>query len=45
MPGALYGDYDLWNAHCRAKKRQRLDSVKDIIADKVDDFFTGLMSM
>jgi hypothetical protein len=45
QPGALYGDYDRWDAHCRAKKRQRLDSVQGMIADKVDEFFTDLMSM
>ena len=40
--GAVYGDYDRWDAHCRAKKRQRLDSMKDMVADKLDACFTVL---
>jgi hypothetical protein len=42
QPGAAYGDYDQWDAHCRAKKRQRLDSMKHMLADKLDECSTAL---
>ena len=38
-PGAVYGNHNQWDAHCRAKKRKRLESVKDMIADKLDECY------
>ena len=40
--GAVYGDYNQWDAHCRVKKRQRLESTKAMLADKLDECSTAL---
>lgn len=45
LPGAVYGDYAVWEAHCRGKKRQRLDAVKGAIAHKMDKYLTTMMAV